>query len=182
MIYTWEDLLKKEGSRSLVETSIAKGKYKKISHGLYTDGDLFISEMEQLFARYPRATLTMQSAFEYYQLSNYIPDKYFIVTPYNAHRIDNDKVIQSYMDENLTKIGREKIDTEFGYVYIFDKERMLIELFRNKNKLPRDYFLEIVSSYRILKSMGVISFYKVSEYCKSFNNGTRILKEIQEVI
>lgn len=182
MIYTWEEIVKKEGSRFLAESSITKGKYTKVSHGLYVDSGVHISELEQIFAKYPRATLCMQSAFEYYQLSDYIPDKYYVVTPYNAHRINNPKIVQSYMNEKVMQIGREKIETEHGYIYIFDKERMLIELIRLKNKLPRDYYLEVISSYRILKSMNVISLYKISEYCKSLPSGMRILKEIQEVI
>ena len=182
MIYTWKEIVEKEGNRFLAESSIAKGKYSKVSHGLYVDSGAHISELEQIFATYPRATLTMQSAFEYYQLSDYIPDKYYVVTPYNAHRIKNPKVIQSYMNEELMQIGREKIKTQYGYIYIFSKERMLIELIRLKNKLPRDYYLEAISSYRVLKSMNLLSMYTISEYCKSFPSGMKILKEIQEVI
>lgn len=182
MIYTWDEIVKIEGNRFLAESNITKGKYKKVSHGIYTDSGVHISELEQLFVQYPRATLTLQSAFEYYSLSDYIPDKYYIVTPYNAHRITNSKVVQSYMNEEVMKIGREKIQTEHGYIYIFDKERMLIELVRLSHRLPYDYYHEVIASYRILKSMNVISMYKISEYCKHIPYGMRVLKTIQEVI
>ena len=82
----------------------------------------------------------------------------------------------------MMSIGRQKIITQYGYIFIFDKERMLIELFRLKIKLPREYFLEVVSSYRVLKSMGAISMRKISEYCMKMPNGSRLLKEIQEMI
>lgn len=182
MIYTFNEIVTREGDKNKAYTSISNKKYKKISHGVYVDNDEFISELEQLFIRYPRATLTLQSAFDYYDLSDYVPDKYYIVTPYNSHTISNDKVSQLYMDEEIMKIGRERIDTQYGYIYIFDKERMLIELFRLKTKLPKQYFLEVVSSYRILKSMQAISMRKISEYCERIPRGKKLLKEIQEMI
>lgn len=182
MVYTWEQIVNIEGNINKAYKSVENRKYKKVSHGVYVDDGELISELEQLFVRYPRATLTLQSAFEYYELSDYIPDKYYLVTPYNSHTIQNDKVCQSYMSEEMIEIGRQKIATQYGHIYIFDKERMLIELFRLKVKLPKEYFLEVVSSYRILKSMEVISLRRIGEYCMKMTNGQRLLKEIQEMI
>lgn len=182
MVYTWEEIVKIEGNINKAYKSVEERKYKKVSHGVYVDDSEHISELEQLFVRYPRATLTLQSAFDYYELSDYIPNKYYLVTPYNAHTIKNSKVSQSYMNEEMIEIGREKIITKYGYIYIFDKERMLIELFRLKTKLPKEYFLEVVSSYRTLKSTEAISLRKTSDYCMKITNGKRILKEIQEMI
>lgn len=182
MVYTWEEIVKIEGSVNKAYRSVANRKYKKVSHGVYVDDGELISELEQLFVRYPRATLTLQSAFEYYELSDYLPEKYYLVTPYNSHTIQNYKVCQSYMDEGLSQIGRQKINTKYGFIYIFDKERMLIELFRLKVKLTKEYFLEVVSSYRILKATGAISFRKISEYCMKMAHGQKLLKEIQEMI
>lgn len=182
MVLTWNDIVLKEGSVARAYLSVSERKYIKVSHGIYVDDGELISELEQLFARYPRAILTMQSAFDYYELSDYVPDKYHIVTPYNAHVINNSKVIQSYMDETIMEIGRDKINTKYGFIYIFDKERMLIELFRLKSKLSRDYFLEVVNSYRVLKNLGVVSLKKVAIYCERIPRGTKILKEIQEMI
>ncbi|MCQ2814972.1 MAG: hypothetical protein MJ227_01605 [Bacilli bacterium] len=182
MTYTWQEIVRVEGNINNAYKSIEKRKYKKVSHGVYVDGDEFISELEQLFARYPRATLTLQSAFDYYDLSDYVPEKYSLVTPYNSHTITHDKVSQSYMSDDIIDIGRQKIETKYGYIYIFDIERMLIELFRLKVKLPKEYFLEVVSSYRVLKSLGSISFGKIAKYCAKMTKGNKLLKEIQEMI
>ena len=182
MLYKWKELIEKEGSRFLAETAIAKHKYDKVAHGVYSDDGIYLSELEQLFVMYPKATLSLQSAFEYYGLSNYIPDKYYLVTPYNAHTINNPKVTQQYMSEDIINIGRTKLKTQYGHIFIYDKERMLIELFRLRNKFSRDYFLELIKAYRELKEENAISAYKLSEYAKYFKNGTKLLKTIQEVI
>ena len=182
MVYTWEEIVNREGSIPQAYKSVDEKKYKKVAHGVYVDDFEHISELEQLFVRYPRATLTMQSAFDYYGLSDYIPDKYYLATPYNAHPIDNQKVAQSYINESSMEVGRVKLKTKYGHIYVFDKERMLIELFRLKAKLPHPYFIEIISSYRSLKADEAISLRKVSEYCKKLSRGERILREIQEMI
>ena len=114
MVYTWLELVGIEGSINQALKSVKSRKYKKVSHGVYVDDSELISELEQLFVRYPRATLTLQSAFDFYELSDYIPDKYFLATPYNAHTIKSDKVAQSYMDEEMIEIGRQKIKTQYG--------------------------------------------------------------------
>ena len=182
MVYAWSELVEIEGGASNVIACIASNKYTKVSHGIYVDNGEAISELEQLFVRYPRATLTLQSAFEYYGLSDYVPEKYHVVTPYNAHVISNIKICQSYMNEEEMQVGRDKVITPYGHIYIFDKERMLIELFRLKRKLPSYYFLEIVSSYRDLKAKGDLNMKRVSEYCKRIGRGKSLLKLIMEMI
>lgn len=182
MTYTWNDLVKLEKSRRHAESAIKKGKYKKVAHGVYVDNGQYISELEQLFLRYPHAILTLQSAFAYYDLSDYIPDKYNVATPNNSHMILSEKVSQSYMDNKIINIGKNKIETKYGYINIYDKERMLIELFRLKAKLPHDYFMEVVSSYRKLKTNDEILFWKVSDYCQKISRGQSIMKKIQEMI
>ena len=182
MVYTWEQIVDREGGITQAYKIVDEKKYKKVAHGVYVDDFEHISELEQLFARYPRATLTMQSAFDYYGLSDYIPDKYYLATPYNAHPIDNSKVQQSYINEEAMQVGRVRLPTDYGFIYIFDKERMLIELFRLKAKIPHQYFMELVSSYRSLKTNDEISLAKVSEYCQKLSRGQRILKDIQEMI
>ena len=180
MIYTWNELIKKEGSRSSLESLIANGKYKRISHGIYSDsGD--DTDLEMIFARYPRSVLTLQSAFEYYGLSTYIPEKYYIATPRNSCVIDDNRVCQSYMSNDIINVGRVVDNTKYGRIYIYDLERLLIELFRYKNKLPRDYFLEIINSYRPLFENNKISFFTLEEYSRYFKNGLKIIRNIQEV-
>ena len=114
MVFTWDEIVRIEGGISNAYSCVAKRKYKRVSHGVYVDDDEYIGELEQLFARYPRATLTLQSAFEHYDLSDYVPDKYYVATPYNAHVIDSPKVCQSYMDEATMQIGRKRFLLNMG--------------------------------------------------------------------
>lgn len=182
MLYKFNELLTKYGSRRKVASLIKKGTYLKVAHGLYSDKKTNLIEKEKIFAKYRFATLTMQSAFEYYDLSDYIPEYYYVVTPINSVRIKEEKVKQLYMSKKMIDIGRNRIDTEYGYIYIFDIERMLIELFRLKSQLDEPYFLELVKSYRRLAEENRLDYKKINEYCSKITNGTNIKKKILEII
>lgn len=182
MIYSCSDLIEKLGNFYNLKKAVENGEYSRISHGLYTDKNPFLGELENLFARYPNAILTLESAFSYYELSDYVPDKYVIATNQSAHKIENPKVEQIYITDNLLDIGKITIKTNYGFINIYDKERMLIELFRLRSKLGYDYFKEIVNSYRLLIKQGDIDNHKLLLYCNKFRNGGNILRQIQEVV
>lgn len=162
--------------------AIDEGVYYKIGHGLYSDSDPTICELEILFAQYPGAILTMESAFAYYELSDYVPDKYYVSTGQNAHKILNPKFKQIYTTNAIQNIGKQTIETKYGHINIYDKERMLIELFRNKTKLDYAYFKEVANCYRDLFKQNKLDYNKLINYCSMFKNGSKIKREIQDII
>lgn len=182
MIYETSDLLEKLGGFSQINTAVKRGDYFKISHGLYSDRSPYLSELENIFARYPNAVLTLQSAFAFYELSDYVPDKYVVATSQKAHRIICDKVEQIYITDELLNIGKTTIPTKHGFINVYDKERMLIELFRLKSKLPYSYFKEVVNSYRELFKNEEIDNNKLVTYCSCFKKGINVLKKIQDAV
>ena len=153
-----------------------------MSHGVYSDESPYISELENLFMRFPNAVLTLQSAYEYYGMSDYVPDKYVIATSQNAHKINNSKVDQIYITNVLLDIGKTIINTQYGTINVYDKERLLIELFRFKNRISYNYYKEIVRSYRKLALQEQLDLNKLIKYCKYFAHGDDIKQRIQEVI
>ena len=182
MIYTAGELKLSLGGFAKINDAVNKGKYHKLSHGLYTDESPFLSEPENIFARYPNAILTLESAFEYYDMFDYISGCYVVATPLKSHRIRNQKVRQFYMSKNILDIGKTTIKTEYGYINIYDKERLLIELFRLKSKISYEHYKEVVRSYRKLAQRGELNYNKISDYCMKFSNGERLLEQIQEII
>lgn len=182
MIKTTRDLLESYGSHRAIKAAIKKGDLQRISHGVYAEGQPELGEIEAVCARYPNAILTLESAFAYYGLSDYVPSQYVFVTPLNAHPIDSPKVVQHYMSEELVGIGKTEAKTKQGSIHIYDMERLLIELFRLKRKLPPDYFKEVVGSYREAASSGVLDFPKLIAYLGQFKRGKTLHDRIQEVI
>ena len=171
MLYTYEELFQILGSYYKVKKEVEKGNYQKISHGLYTDKSIYSSELESIFLRYPNSILTLESAFAYYEICDYVPDKYVIATSQNAHKIENPKIEQIYITNKILNIGKESIRTKYGFINIYDRERMLIELIRLKAKLSYSLFKEVINSYRKLFNEGKIDNNKSIKYCSLFKNG-----------
>ena len=65
-------------------------------------------------------------------------------------------------------------------VRTYDLERLLIELFRLKEKYPKEIYFEVLDSFRKIKDK--IDFYKVNQYIKSFTNGSGLVSKIKETI
>lgn len=182
MIKTTAELLKTYGSHYGIAKAVGLGEWTKVGHGLYCDGIPELSELEAICAAYPSAVLTGESAFAYHGLSDYLPDRYSFATPLNAHRMRRAKVAQSFMTNDIASIGVSEIETGRGTVRVYDKERMLIELFRLKSKFPPGYFREVVNSYRDLAKDGGIDFRLLASYCQQFKKGALIKARIEEVI
>lgn len=182
MIYKAEELIKSHKNHYGIKKKISSGEYYKVSHGLYSDINPLLNELECIFATYPNAVLTMESAFAFYGLTDYVPDKYHIATSQKAHKIQNDKVSQLYMTSEILTIGKQVIKTEYGFINIYDKERMLIELLRLKKKIDYSLFKEVVGSYRKLAADNELDNHKIVKYCSLFKNGANLRREIQEVI
>ena len=182
MIYTASELKTVFKNFYHIKAAIKEGKLFKAGHGLYSDRNPFLYEMELIFAKRNDGILTLQSAFAFYGLTDWIPDFYQIATKNGAHKIKNEKVKQIYMTDDILNIGKQTIKTDWGFINIYNKERLLIELFRLKSKISYPIYKEVVNSYRHLAENDELDFVKIVQYCACFIKGGSILKKIQEVI
>ena len=182
MLYTSKELTEKYNNFYAINQLLKDGKIFKVAHGIYSDVDPRLAELECLFAQYPNAILSMQSAYAFYGLTDYIPEKYWVATKQNAHKISNDKVSQMFITGDIFDIGKQIVTTKYGIINIYDKERLLVELFRLKSKFEYSFFKEVINSYRKLASNGELDNYKIAKYCSIFRNGKSIMSEIQKVI
>ena len=182
MIKTTAELLATYGSHYGIDKAVSLGMLTKVGHGLYSDEAPDLSEVEAICAIYPNAIMTLESAFAFHDLSDFVPDRYTFATPLNAHRIRNEKVTQMFMSNEIIRIGVMESKSERGVIRVYDKERMLIELFRLRSKLPPDYFREVVNSYRRLAEEEGVDFRGLSAYCNKFKKGALIKTRIEEVI
>ena len=74
-------------------------------------------------------------------------------------------------------LGVEKKEYDGTEISIFNRERMLIELIRNKNKLSFDYYKEIVASYR--RIINELDIQAVQDYAKWLPKTRLVMDTIQ---
>ena len=122
--------------------------------------------------KYPKAIITMDSAFYYYDLTDVIPSKTYIATPMHSYVIPDDSIVQIFVDDNILNAGKTKVKIENQNVYIYDKERLLVELIRKRNRIPFDYYKEIISNYREI--VDELDMRKIEKYLSLFKNEVNI--------
>lgn len=175
MLMSYNECLEKFGNQYQINKMIACGKLFKLATGVYSDKH--VSELAVIAYKYPQAVFTMNSAFYYYSLTDVIPDKYYLATSKDASKIANKKVKQFFHRDDKFNIGVTTLNYQNCDIRIYDKERMLIELIRNKNTLPFDYYKEIIDSYR--KIIQELDIEKLQEYIAQFPKQNHIIKTIQ---
>lgn len=147
MIATYSECIKQFGSKYKVCKMVEDGQLFKLEKGVYSDQE-YVSEYKIISFKYPRAIFTMDSAFYYHGLTDVIPDKYYLMTSRGAAKINDDRIVQLFENSDVLKLGAEKINYNGCALLMYNKERMLLELIRNRNKLPFDYYKEILNNYR----------------------------------
>ena len=147
MILTFAECLERYGTKYNIKKLITDGSLYQLEKGLYSE-KRYVPEYQIISKKYPKAIFTLNSAFYYQQLTDVIPDKYYLVTDRGAAKIRDKRVIQIFENSEFLESGAEMIHYGDVEIYMYNKERLLVELLRNKNKLPFDYYKEILGNYR----------------------------------
>ena len=165
MIYTYRECMEKWSSDYHIKKLIAEGNLFRIEKGMYSDV-LDVSTLAIISAKYSNAIFTMDSAFYYHGLTDVIPDAYHIATNKHSEHLTDARIRQYYIPPDILNIGIVSMTRRDATIRIYDKERMLIELLRYKNKLPFDYYKEILGNYRNL--IHELDIERIQEYAATF--------------
>ena len=167
MLYFHKELIKKLKSDYQIQKAVSNRKYYKIEKGLYSDKE-FVNPLEIILKKYPNAIFTSDSAYYYYDLTDVIPDYFYLATKRTDSRINDKNIKQIFIPNDLFEFGKTQIEVENIKINIYDEERMLVELIRKKNIIPFDYYKEIIANYR--KKTDKIDIYKIQEYISYYKN------------
>ncbi len=167
MLYFRNELDKTQYSTYQINKAIEVKKLFKVGHGLYSDEE-FVNPLKIILKKYPNAIFTSDSAYYYYDLTDVIPDYFYLATKRSDSRINDKGIKQVFIPNELFDFGKTKIEIENVKINIYDEERMLVELIRKKNLIPFDYYKEIIINYR--KKADKLDIYKIQEYISYYKN------------
>lgn len=170
------ECLEKYGSDYLVEKRIEEGKLFKVIKGVYSEKK-YVPEMAIFSYKYPKAVITMKSAFFFHGLTDVIPDECDLATKRDSAKIKDKRVKQYFVSDNFFDVGIEEVDYKGYDIRIYNKERMLIELVRYKSKLPFDYYKEIIQNYR--KMLSKLDIQKIQDYALMAPKSNKVLEILQ---
>ena len=174
MILTYNEAYKKYKNDYGISKAISNKEIYKVARGIYSD-KLNIDPILIYSKKYPSAIVTMDSAFYYYKLTDYIPEKVYLSIARHARPIKDENVVISYIDDEVIDYGKIAVQIEGEEVQIYNKERLLVELIRKKNQVQ-----EIINNYR--KISDELDMAKIEKYMALFKNevniGNTLLREV----
>ena len=176
MIYSYEECKQKYKTDYEIRKLLVSGQLKRVRRGVYSD-EKHESDLAIISRIYPYAVFTMNSAFYYHGLTDTIPEAYYLMTDKDAAKIRDEKVRQFFDNNNSCSLGQENKNYNGTEIRIFSRERMLVELIRNKNKLPFDYYKEIIASYR--KLIYDLDIQAVQEYAMQLPKTKLVMETLQ---
>jgi len=179
MVYTHKELEKLFKSDYQIKKAIADKKIYKIEKGIYSYKQ-FVHPLEIITKKYAHAIFTMDSAFYFHGLTEVIPNKMYLAVKRDSAKITNRSIIQVFVLDKFHEIGKTQMEFEGITINIYRKERMLIELVRNKKKIAYDYYKEIISSYR--RKAAELDVMFIENYAKQFDSENYIFRTIQEEV
>ena len=179
MLYNHSEIKNKYKSTYQIRKALENKEIFKIEKGIYSDVPS-VHYLSIINKKYPYAVITSFSAYYYHNLTDVIPDKIYLSTNRSNRMISSNKIKQIRMKDELYNLGRTQIKYEGITINIYNKERMLIELAKNKNQIGYDLYKEIISNYR--KQVNLLDTQKIEEYLQYFVNGDKIFEIIQDEV
>jgi hypothetical protein len=176
MLYSYEECMKSYHNDYRIKQAVKEGNLYKLSPGIYSDRR-YEPDTAIIRKKYPKAVFTLNSAFYYQGLTDTVPSFYYLATDKDAAKITDKNIKQIFDNYDSMDIGVEIKKYSGDDIRVFSKERLLIELIRNRNKLPFDYYKEIISSYRRLTDE--LDFMIVEEYAEKLPRTKTVIETIQ---
>lgn len=177
MIYTYKNALSKYKTHFMVQKAVKEGKLVKVERGIYTSTS-DISNFDYIVQKYPKVIFTMDSAFYFHGLTKKKPSKYHLATTRTALRMKDENIEQYYQIDKLFSVGATFMKEDSHTIKVYNKERMLIELIRSRNKMDPLYFEEIIHNYYLNKEK--LDEKKLKKYIKCFKMRKFLTNRINE--
>ena len=176
MLLSYHECLEKYGTDYQIKKKLQEGHLFITEKGLYSD-ERYVPELEIIKKKYPNAIMTLNSAFYYYGLTDTIPEYYYVATPKSNRKIEDVRVKQIYENSDAFEMGKTTIEYDGVDITIYNKERLLIELIRNKRKFSFDLYKEIIGNYR--KLIHKMDMAQITEYAYELPKTNMVMETIR---
>ena len=155
---------------------------EKIDRGVYIQKNNLVDELVLIYQKCPQVVFSHDEAFYFYNLSDREPlvHTFTIYSGYNTHRLKEKSNYKIYnVKKELLDVGKVYVKDNFGNeIPMYNLERTICDLFRNRNSIEIQDFTTVLRSYVIRndKNLNLLM-----EYAKLFNI-SNIVRKYMEVL
>lgn len=149
--------------------------------GIYVTGDY--DEFASVMARYPTAVATLETALCLYGITDdYLSPPFFLSFNLGYRPIINEKIFQIWESRKTRCLGTITMERDGIQFLCYDKERLLLELFRREKYVGPEAFRAAIFYYRKQANDGLLNLPKLREYCKTLPKGNIYRKRVKKEI
>ena len=178
MLYLYKDLVRKGYSDYQIKKQVQEKKLYMVQKGVYSTTKNY-DYLEYLTKKHPNGIVTLETACICYSLLKKKPTVYYIATKQKDRKIKDDKVKQIFMTDSLYAVGANIITYQQYNIKIYDLERLLVEIVRNKTNLDYNTYIDIIQNYQKISKL--LNKNKLEQYIALFKDkriGERIYRDI----
>ena len=162
------EMKKHRFSPALIKGLREEGVLERIKAGLYRPveiddvPDVSIGFVDVTKA-VPDGVIGRISALHYFELTTLNPSGIYLVVPHNKKvpQIEYPPTKIFYFRKRFFEVGIENIDTPYGPIKIYKREKTICDMFRYRKKLGEDIALEALKNYISYKQS---DFHKLMEF------------------
>jgi predicted transcriptional regulator of viral defense system len=143
-----------------IARALSDGLIEKIKPGLYKLANYSWDEhcgFIDIMKANNSAVICLTSASEYYGLTTYNPPVITVAVPNNAAQfiLNYPPLRIYYFIKRFYENGVDEVKTKTGTFKIYSREKTICDLFRYKNKIGEDIFLESLKNYFRMKNRDI---------------------------
>lgn len=147
MLYTYQEALARFGSRGKMRQAVKTGRLFPVTRNLYStqapQGS--VAEVVKLHAG---EVVSGHTALYVWGLTDLAPDRIDLASKRGGTKISDPEVRQHFVAPIAFEVGKVDMEFEGSVIPVYDRERLILDLYRDRNKLPYDFFRDCVAAFR----------------------------------
>lgn len=159
-----------------VSRFVEKGYLERVSRGKYVHKDAVDDEFALVQMNNSKMVFSNETALYLHDMTGRYPSEFTVTTESGYHLRDSALKVY-YVKPELFGLGLVEKENYFGNkIYVYDKERTICDIIKNRNRIETQVFLEGLQNYFL---NGKPNFRKLSEYAKKLGVQRKVMEMAQ---
>lgn len=169
---TSSDLFSHGFTKHDVSQFVKKGYLERISRGQYLYKDTLDDEFKLIQQNNTKMIFSNETALYLHDMTGRFPSEMTVTTESGYHLRNADLKVY-YVKPELLYLGTVELENQFGNkVVVYDKERTVCDIIKNKNRIETQVYLEGLQNYFL---RGKPNLKKLSQYAKAMGISQKVM-------
>ena len=179
---TTKEVVKNGINKTFLTNMVKNGTLVRISRGYYGLPNYIEDEYYKIASKSKNARFSMATALYLHNLSDRTPLVYNITLPFGYSGVlqKEKNVILNFVKRELLDLGVIEIISPFGMkIKVYDIERTICDIIKNKNKMDAEIFSKALKDYAKSRNKNLS---KLTKYAKAMNIEKNVSVEMEVLL